>query len=118
MRTAPQKKKAPPETKEIKRVISTWSFQTWLVKLFTLPFPFAVCYLGFWAFHGDHKKIPLTALAVLMGSVAGTLVCAFAFWRCPACNEIVYKTSDSQASSLLFWLGDPKNCRACGARLH
>lgn len=59
---------------------------------------------------------PLITWVVLIGSFAFAIGLALLFWRCPNCDEILYRTSKSGAG-ILFWLSDPPDCPYCGVKL-
>ena len=97
-------------------VQNTWRFQQSLVRILHLPAPFALAYLLYWHMANLPGYPPLIVFVILLGSIGLSLAAAFFFWRCPACNQILFRTSGSGAA-ILFWLADPDSCPDCGASL-
>jgi len=59
---------------------------------------------------------PLMTWVVLLGSFAAAIGLALVFWRCPNCDEVLYRTS-KYGAGVLFWLSDPPDCPYCGVKL-
>lgn len=94
---------------------STWEFQRVFVRIFLVPFPFALLYVAY-SMIVDPQQPPLLAVAIAMGSLGAHLMFSFFLWRCPSCNQILFRTSGAGAS-YTFWLSDPDDCPYCGVRL-
>jgi len=96
---------------------STWSFQRNLVRLTLMPLPFAAIYTLNWVAGWEPGiETPWIALAVMFTSVAACGVLGFIFWRCPSCDQILYRTTN-EARTFLFFLSDPDFCPDCRASL-
>jgi hypothetical protein len=93
-----------------------WQFNRVLVRICLIPAPFCIGYIMYWNFARLPGTPPMIVTAILLGSVAFTLALSFIFWRCPQCNQILFRGS-AKGAGVLFWLADPDSCPDCGVVL-
>ena len=107
-------------TKKVKNdptyVLETWRFQRALVKLVFLPSPVFGLYLLYHFVTGGTWPPPGWAAVGFCTSLGLGSLLAFALWRCPACDEILFRGGGSPDPGFL-WLEEPRNCHSCGAML-
>lgn len=107
-------RKAPK--KDPAYVLETWRFQRRLVKAVFLPWPvFAVVLVVYFA-RGGTWPAPGWAVIGFGTSLGLGAFLAFLLWRCPSCDEILFRGGGSADPGFL-WLEEPRNCHSCGAIL-
>lgn len=97
-------------------VLETWRFQRNLVKAVFVPWPVFAIYLVVYFAKGGAWPPPGWAAVGFCSSIGLGSLLAFFLWRCPSCDEILFRGGGSPDPGFL-WLEEPRNCHSCGAIL-